>query len=134
MKPPKLIIIALFSLIFASCAKEPTPTPTTPTQQELVEVTSVLKTFYQNSPDHVTKIRLCIKNNSSKTLYYCKVNLGIYDDSIEVYRKTLEVGSKNNYNWTIGPNETQWSDYYSTDFYIFGDGGFEAIVKDMLFY
>lgn len=134
MKPTKLIIIALFSLIFASCVKEPTPTPVTPTQQEQVEVTSVLKTFYQNDPNHVTKIRLCIKNNSLKTLYYCKINIVIYDDSIEVYRKTIEVGSKDNYYWTIGPNETQWSDYYPTDFYSFGDDSFSAKVIEPLFY
>lgn len=67
-------------------------------------------------------------------MYYCKVNLGIYDDSIEVYRKTLEVGSKDNYNWTIGPYETQWSDYYPTDFYAFGEDSFSAKVIEPLFY
>lgn len=138
MKNKTIRINAILFLVFlmmglASCEKIDIPI-----EQEIIDVTSVIRSTPQNDSNHVTKIRFCLKNNTSKTLYYCKVTIRIVDDSNdhvhEVFRKTFEVGNVNNYNWTLAPYETQWSNFYSTDFYVFGDGGFDATVEDMLFY
>lgn len=103
-----------------------------------IEVTNLVRSSPSNQPNHCTKIRLCIKNKTANTLYYSKITISITDESNdnvhEVYRQTLELGSKNNYNWTIGPYETQWSDRFATDFYIFGNAAYGARIDETLFY
>lgn len=128
-----IFLLSALMLLFASCTKIDVPTET-----ESVKVTSVIRSTPQSHPNHVTKIRLCLKNNTSNTLYYCKLTLRIVDDhndqTHEVYYKTLEFGSKNNHYWTIAPYETLWSDWIQTDFYVFGDGGYETRIDETLFY
>lgn len=103
-----------------------------------IEVTNLVRSAPSNQQNHCTKIRLCIKNKTPNTLYYCKITIGITDKSNdnvhEVYRQTLELGSKDNCNWTIGPYETQWSEWFATDFYIFGEAAYGARIDETLFY
>lgn len=103
-----------------------------------IKVTNLVRSSPANQPNHCTKIRLCIKNNTANTLYYSKITVGITDESNgdvhEVFRQTLELGSKSNYNWIVGPYETQWSEWFATDFYIFGEAAYGARIDETLFY
>lgn len=129
------ILIVTLTMVLTACTKTDSASPT---ENKPVKVTSVIQSTPQNYLDHVTKIRLCLKNNTSNTLYYCKLTLRIVDvhnnQSHEVFYKTLEFGDKNNYNWTIAPYETQWSDWIETDFHVFGEGGYETRIDETLFY
>jgi hypothetical protein len=129
------IFIVVLTMAFLSCTKIDTSSPS---ESKPVKVTSVIRSTPQSHPDHVTKIRLCLKNNTSNTLYYCKLTLRIVDDrndqSYEVFYTTLKFGSKDNHYWTIAPYETQWSDWIATDFHVFGEGGYETRIDETLFY
>lgn len=129
------ILIVTLTMAFVSCTKIDSPTPS---ESKPVKVTSVIQSTPQNDPNHVKKIRLCLKNNTSNTLYYCKLTLRIVDDhndqTHEVFYKTMEFGFKDNHYWTIAPYETQWTDWIKTDFYVFGDGGYETRIDETFFY
>ena len=137
MKKNSLITIGILALamtlFLSSCTKVELPSENDP-----IKITSVVQSSPQDHPNHVTKIRICLKNRTSNTIHYCRFTIRIVDDhngqSHEVFYRTLEVGSKDNHNWTIEPYETQWSDWFATDFYIFGEGGYETRIDETLFY
>ena len=131
-----LALIVVSSIVLASCSKFNLfeDDEESNKQPDPVEITDVLISKPGNDPNHVTKIRLCVKNRTSNTLYYCKLTLAVWDDDDEVYRKSMELGSKEYYDWTVGPNETKWSEFIYTDFYVFGKGYHAVKIEETLFY
>ena len=127
-----MLCIALLAFTY-SCSKSSSSVE--PDSNKNVKVTACSRFFYTDQPYHILKIKFAIQNKSSLTLQYCKVRLTFYnDDHNVVYSDIFVIGSKNNHDWTLLPNDVRWSDYYDTDFYIFGDGSYSAEVLETMFY
>lgn len=125
-----LIVLCMALLAFTySCSKSSSVDPNSSSN---LKVTDCI--YMHNNNNHAYKIRFALQNKSDLRLYYCKVTIVINDDSSEVFRRTYEIGSKYNQSCILAAHETQWSDWYDTDFYVFHNASYAGYVQEALFY
>lgn len=128
-----LFVLCLVLVAFMySCSKSSTTVE--PDNNSKVKITACSRFFNTDQPYHIIKIKFAIQNSSQLKLHYCKVRLSFYDEHNVVYSDIFVIGSKNNHDWTLLPNDVRWSEYYDTDFYVFGDGSYHAEIIETLFY
>lgn len=128
-----LIVLCIALLSFAySCKKSSSSVE--PNSNKNVKVTACSRFFHTDQPYHILKIKFALQNKSELKLQYCKVRLTFNDDNSVVYSDIFVIGSKTNHDWTLLPNDVRWSDYYDTDFYLFGDGSYSAEILETMFY